>query len=98
MEDRRFTCIRAGRSKTKIPKLIPYKQSKEKGNHEEDKEGRLHTLKILEKPLVTSEKMYSFENTNERVREANIRIRKALKENQKKQSDSLQYAAQFRAK
>lgn len=52
----------------------------------------------VQKPIVTSEKKYSFENTSERVKKANRNIYKALKECQKRQNDGLQYAAQFRAK
>ena len=53
---------------------------------------------VVQKPVVTKEKRYSFENTSERVQKANGIIYKALRENQIKQNDGLQYAALFRAK
>lgn len=52
----------------------------------------------VQKLVVTSEKRYSFENTSERVKKANGIVYKALRENQRKQDDSLQYAALFRVK
>lgn len=52
----------------------------------------------VQKPIVTSEKKYAFEDTCERVKKANEIIYKALRENQRKQNDGLQYAALFRAK
>jgi len=52
----------------------------------------------IKKPIVTSEKRYTFVNNEERLKKANTNICRALRESQKRQIDGLRYAAQFRAK
>lgn len=52
----------------------------------------------VERPILTSEKKYTFVNNEEKLKKANTNICKALRESQKRQIDGLRYAAQFRAK
>ncbi len=52
----------------------------------------------VKKPIVTSEKKYAFANNEEKIKKANANICRALRESQKRQTDGLRYAGQFRAK